>query len=203
MIPKHIETAINHYLPVMEGWLDPSRGHAMAELIIDTKPEVVVEIGVFGARSLIAQAFALRENNRGKIYGIDPWKVETAIEYFSDEKNNEWWRKSITLEDIHRGAMRAIWDHRLDEWAVIIRAASQHAYQLFPNNIDIIYIDGNHSEVSSCRDVDLYVPRVKAGGYIWMDDADWPTTQPALAKLDTLCNLIRDNGSHHLYQKKK
>lgn len=202
MLPKHIEKAIDHYLPVLEGWLDTARGHAMAELIIETKPDVVVEIGVFGGRSLIAQGFALRENNKGKIYGIDPWKVDTAVEGFNDEKNNEWWRKSITLEDIHRGTMRALWDHRLDEWTVIIRSASQHVYQLFNHNIDIIYIDGNHSEMSSCRDVENYVPRVKQGGFVWMDDADWPTTQKALGLLDTMCDLVRDNGSHRLYKKR-
>lgn len=202
MLPDHIKKAISHYLPALEGWLDAARGEEMAELIIDTKPEVVVEIGVFGGRSLVAQAFGLRENNFGKIYGIDPWDVATAVEHFEDEKNNEWWRKNITLEDIHRGCMRAIWDHHLQPWVVIIRAASQHACQLFPNNIDVMYLDGNHSEISSCRDVENYVPRIKSGGYCWVDDCDWHTTQKALGMIGTMCDLVKDNGNYRLYRKR-
>lgn len=201
-LPDHIRKAIDHYIPPMEGWLDAARGHEMAELIIDTKPEVVLELGVFGGRSLVCQAFAIRENNKGKIYGIDPWKVETAVEHSQDEKNNEWWRKNITLEDIHRGCMRAIWDHHLDPWVVIIRAASQHVYQLFPNNMDILYVDSNHSEISSCRDVENFVPRVKQGGHIWFDDADWATTQKALGIIGTMCDLVKDNGNYRLYRKR-
>ena len=201
-LPDHIHKAISHYVPQLEGWLDVARGHEMAELIIDTKPDVVVEIGVFGGRSLIAQAFGLRENNKGKIYGIDPWKVETAVEHFQDEKNNEWWRKNITLEDIHKGCMRAIWDHHLDPWVVILRAASQNVYQLFPDNIDILYVDGNHSEVSSTRDVENFVPRVKSGGYVFMDDCDWPTTQKAVVIIETMCDLVKNSGNYRLYKKR-
>lgn len=202
MLPDHIKSAIEHYIPVMEGWLDPARGCQMAELIMDHRPDVVVEIGVFGGRSLIAQAFALRENNKGKIYGIDSWRVEDAVEGKEDKADKEWWEKKIVMDDIHRGCMQAIWQHHLEPWAVIIRSASQWCSNLFPNNIDILYIDGSHSEIASCRDVELYVPRVKAGGYAWFDDCDWPTTQKALARMDHFCSLEKDNGNYRLYQKK-
>jgi len=187
-LPAHIEKAVETYIPSMEGWLDVNRGCEMAMLIIDTKPEVVVEIGVFGGRSLISQAFGLRENLKGKIYGIDPWSVTTAIEGDSDAENAGWWKGNIDMAVIHQGCMKAIWDHHLEPWVVVIRAASQYVYDLFPHNIDVLYIDGNHSELSSCRDVENYVPRVKSGGWIWFDDCDWRTTQKALGLMDTMCN---------------
>src|SRR6266446_4600898 len=140
-LPTHLKDAIEHYLPVLEGWLTPERGCEMAELILEHKPEVLVEIGVFGGRSLIACAMSLRENNFGKIYGIDSWRVEDAVEGKDDATDKEWWEKKIVLDDIHRGCMKALWDHHLEPWAVVIRAASQHCFQLFPK-IDHLYIDG-------------------------------------------------------------
>jgi len=201
-LPPHITNAIETYIPTYEGWLDVNRGCEMAMLIIETKPDVVVEIGVFGGRSLISQGFALRENHRGKIYGIDPWAVEIATEGNEDPENIKWWSSNIDIDKIHQDCMKAIWDHRLQEFVVVIRAASQHAYQLFPNNIDILYIDGNHSELSSCRDVELFVPRVKPGGWVWFDDCDWPTTQKALSMMDWICDLPRNNGNYRLYRKR-
>lgn len=201
MLPNHIKEAIEHYIPVMEGWLDPARGCEMAELIIDTKPEICVEIGVFGGRSLIACAMALRENNKGKIYGIDSWRVEDAVEGKEDKEDKDWWQKKVILDDIHRECMKAMWAHHLEPWVVVIRSASQYCSELFPT-IDQLYIDGSHSEVASCRDVENYVPRVKRKGFIWVDDCDWRSTQAALSRMDSMCEVIKDNGNYRLYQKR-
>src|SRR5690242_19968781 len=69
MLPEHIKRAIDEYVPPLGDWLDLSRAYEMAELILEVKPQVVVEVGTFKGQSLITQAFALRENNDGgKIY---------------------------------------------------------------------------------------------------------------------------------------
>lgn len=198
MIPPHLEQAIHQYLPTMEGWLTPERGVEMAGHIYDLRPEVVVELGVFGGRSLIAQAMALRELNHGVIYGIDPWKTEAALEGENAE-NRKWWSQDVPLDEIHRKAMNAVWQHQLDQWAVIIRASSQHVAQLFPL-IDMLFIDANHSEIASTRDVDLYATRVRSGGIITIDDTDWPTTANAVAMLDGWADLIKDGGNYRVYR---
>lgn len=202
MLPEHIKTAIQKYIPLLGQWLEVDRACEMAELIIDTKPDVVVEIGTFRGQSLISQAFALRENNKGVIYGIDPWQVSYAVEGNNDPENDDWWRNKIDLELIHRECMQAIWDHHLEPWTVIIRAASHFAYRLFEYNIDILYIDGNHSEQASSRDVELYVPRVNQGGYVWLDDCQWQTLQKALGMVATMCDLVKDGGQYRLYKKR-
>ncbi len=204
--PPELCSLINYALtmdPVshrLEGWTESKRGIEMAELILQEKPEVVVQIGVFGGRSLIAQAMALRHNGHGKIYAIDPWRKEAALEAESGE-NKVWWSK-LDLHQIHRGAMEAIWNYDLDEWAVIIRARSEHAFKLFAGGIDILEIDGNHSEPASCRDVHLYSPMLNPGAYVHFDDADWPTTQKALRTLEKTCDLIKDTGHYRLYRRR-
>ena len=49
----------------LEGWVSPERGVELFDLIVQEKPVICVEIGVFGGRSLISQAYGLRENGAG------------------------------------------------------------------------------------------------------------------------------------------
>lgn len=190
MLPEHIRNAIYHYTVHMEGWATPERCEEMATRIIETNARVCIDIGVFAARSTISMGFAARELGASHVYGIDPWKIESAVEGDNVEENARWWRESSNLEKMHTETMHAIWSHRLDPWVTIIRNGSQHVAQLFPV-IDFINIDGCHTEVASCRDVNLYLPRLRSGGYLTFDDADWATTQPALKLIEEQCDLIK------------
>ena len=185
----------------MEGWCWPEKALALADLILSTQPQIVVEIGVFGGRSLIPQAMALRTNGAGMIYGIDPWKLEAALEGENGPESEAWWRNNVNLHDIHRKCVEEIWRHGLDDWCVLLRCPSQRAVTLFPS-IDILHLDGNHSELASCRDVELYLPRIKHGGHVWMDDTDWQTTQRAVGLLEESTERIASVGACRLYRKR-
>lgn len=212
-LPEHIKSAIEQYVPTLEGgdWAPMERRCELAELIVDTKPRVVVEIGTFGGASAIPQGFALRDNNDGGcLYCIDPWNVSYAIEG-EWQDNEDWWKKKIDIHAIHRKCMEAIWAHNLDEWIVVLRAPSQYCYRIFPE-IDILLIDGNHSEIASYRDAKLYVPRVKSGGYIWCDDLDWQvktvggmtinSTQKAANLIEEACEVVKEFGNMKLFRKR-
>lgn len=206
MIDDATVSLLEDIIPKMEGWLTVKRAIEMYELIRQTRPAKVVEIGVFGGRSLIAQALALKHNGFGRIYGIDSWKKEDAIEGEADAVNKSWWTQNINMHIIHQGAVEAIWRQGLDEYAVLVRCASQHCHELF-DGIDILFVDGNHSEVASLRDVTLYGPRVNKNGWIWMDDCDWANgaTLKAQEFLMQFCEEHRsyDNGHYKLFWKGK
>ncbi len=184
--------------------MKPERGLKFAAHVLEHKPKVIVEIGCFGGRAMFCFALALRHLNEGGVYyGVDPWQNHIATDGDTDPINREWWSK-VDLEDIHRKAMRVIWDHHLEQWAVVIRSASQHCYRLF-NDIDLLSIDGSHVEHVACRDVELYLPRVKPGGYVFFDDSDWQSTQKALRMVEETCTLIHDDGRethNRLYRKR-
>ncbi len=190
MLPNHIKNAIYEYIPHMQGWATPERCEEMAERIIETRAQVCIDIGVFAARSTIAQGFAARELGTSRVFGIDPWKVESAIEGDNVEANARWWKENSDLEKMHCETMHTIWAHRLDQWVTIIRNGSQYVHQLFPV-IDFINIDGCHTEVASVRDVELYLPRLRSGAYLCFDDADWASTQSALKLIEEQCDLIK------------
>lgn len=203
-LPKHIETAIYEYMPHLEGWATPERCCEMAERIIETKAQVCVDIGVFAGRSTVAMGFAARELQTAMVYGIDPWKIDTAVEGDSVEENARWWKEKSNLEEMHRQTMHTIWAHRLDNWVTIIRNSSEFVSRLF-TQIDFINIDGCHTELASCRDVILYLPKLRSGGYLTFDDADWSTTQKALRLVEEQCDLIRvmhDKNEARTYRKR-
>lgn len=186
----------------LEGWCTLEKASAMAELILTEHPSRVVEIGVFGGRSLIPQAMALRENGTGIIVGIDPWRHVHAVEGNLSDADKKWWTNNVDLEGIHRGCMKALWDNGLDDFCIILRAASQHCPMLFGGGIDILHIDGTHSEEASIRDVNLYLPQVGRGGYVWFDDVDWTTTAKAVGVLDAACDRVDTVGSCVLFKRR-
>ena len=52
-----------------------------------------------------------------------------------------------------------------------VRKMSEDAVGDIPDEIDFLYIDGNHSYSYVYRDLELYYPKVKSGGCIVGDDA--------------------------------
>lgn len=188
-LPKHISDAIHEYVVHMEGWSTPERCCEMAEKILETKAKVCVDIGVFAGRSTISMGFAARQLVDSKVYGIDPWTPEAATDNDDNKEGIDWWKDKANLEDMQRQAVRSVWNHHLEPWVVLIRSRSEYVYQLFPE-IEFLNIDGGHSEISSCRDVELYLPHVKSGYYIFFDDTAWPSTQKAVRMIDEQCELI-------------
>jgi len=188
-LPAHIKAAIFHYIPHQEGWTSPARACEIAECILETEAKVCVDIGVFAGRSTIAMGFAARQLGNSKVYGIDPWTPEAASDNDDNKEGIDWWKEKANLEDIQRQAIRAVWDHHLEPWVIMIRSKSEYVYQLFPE-IEFLNIDGGHSEVASCRDVELYLPRVKSGFYVFMDDASWLSTQKAVKMIEEQCDLV-------------
>ncbi len=174
----------------------------MRNLIWKVKPSVCVEIGVFAGKSLINTALALKENQQGVVYGIDPWRKDVAIAATElAEEDPEFWAK-IDLDAVHYDCMRAIWQHEVEEYAVVIRAMSRDAWSLFPiASVDILYIDGGHTEKASCDDAEWYLPCVKINGHIWMDDTNYDSLKKAIELVERECVLVKDFGHCRLYRK--
>lgn len=167
----------------LEGWCAKQKASILIDLILMLKPETVVEIGVFGGKSLVPMAYALRENGRGRVYGIDPWDSGESAEGM-DGINHEYWSQ-VDHEGILRGLQEKILKFGLSNQIQLIRQTSEDAEPI--ENIDILHIDGNHSEQASYIDVIKWVPLVKKGGLIIFDDVNWSTTKMATQWLDQNC----------------
>jgi len=167
----------------LEGWCSQYKASILIDLVIMTNPEIIVEIGVWGGKSLIPMAFALRENGHGKIYGIDPWDNIESIQGL-DGVNKEWWY-SVNHKKIYEGLFQKINQFDLQEQVELVRSCSDDTDLI--EDINILHIDGNHSEECSFADVVKWVPMVKQGGLIIFSDISWASTSRAVEWLDENC----------------
>ncbi|WP_139793331.1 class I SAM-dependent methyltransferase [Ensifer aridi] len=173
----------------LEGWCTPEKAHTMAEHIRREKPGICVEIGVYGGRSLFPCAAALKENGHGKIYGIESWSAETAVENATSAVNDAWWA-SVDFPRIKKGVYTFAARHDLTSQVCIIEASSTKVSHLF-DTIDFLHIDGSHSIINAATDVIQYATKVCSGGIIVMDDIEWPSTAPAYQILLSFCDLLQ------------
>jgi predicted O-methyltransferase YrrM len=173
----------------LEGWCSHDKASILMDLILNSNPDVIVEIGVFGGKSLIPMAYALKTIGKGLIYGIDPWDSEESIRGLENPVNKNWWGH-LDHSQILRGLIQKMHDFDLIRQIQLIQDTSINAYPI--PNIDILHIDGNHSEQASYQDVLKWAPLVKKGGWIIFDDINWvengyATTAAATQWLDAHC----------------
>ncbi|UFS83218.1 class I SAM-dependent methyltransferase [Rhizobium sp. T136] len=187
--PDSVEKMIELAEKSLEGWCSREKSMAIVKIINDIKPEICVEIGVYGGRSLIPAAAALRANGKGAIYGIETWRPDVATEHATNEVNDEWWTK-IDFHSIKSDFYRFVAEHDLASQVRLIEAPSASVSGLF-DTIDYLHIDGGHSIYNAAEDVIHYSKKVRKGGAIIMDDANWPSTGPAIAILDSFCDRVQ------------
>jgi predicted O-methyltransferase YrrM len=178
-----------HLMDQMNGWCSAQKGTVLVDLVLKSRPKTIVEIGVFGGKSVIPMAYALKVLNQGTIYGIDPWSSFESTQWVTNEQNRHYW-STIDHEAVLQGLIQKIDQFDLKDQIVLIRNSSADAPII--ENIDILHIDGNHSEETSYLDVTKWVPLVKSGGWIIFDDMTWYengkfTTSKATEWLDTNC----------------
>lgn len=167
----------------LDGWCSDEKAEYLVELIRLTKPDVVVEIGVFGGKSLLPMAMALKANHKGMAFGIDPWSHDASSVGMEGENLN-WW-SNLDHEKILKLLQERIKLFNLQDYITLVRATSLDAEPI--EGIGLLHIDGNHSEETSYIDVTKWVPYVKSGGIIIFDDVNWSTTDKAVSWLNTHC----------------
>jgi len=174
------------YMDQLEGWCTKNKAGIMIDLVFMLRPKTIVEIGVWGGKSLIPMAYALQLLGNGKVYGIDPWDALESIQGM-EGVNYDWWSK-VDHQMILYGLVEKISKFRLNEQIHLVKATSKNA-QPIPN-IDMLHIDGNHSENAAMIDVNKWVPLVRKGGIIVFDDVTWTTNEKAVEWLDENCIRI-------------
>lgn len=177
-----------------DGWCSAQKGVYLVDLVLKSKPECIVEIGVYGGKSLIPMARALKANKIGVAYGIDPWDPIESVKETMEEANRNFWQ-SVDHQLIKQRLIENICKFGLQEQIVLLQTTSEEANPI--PEIGLLHIDGNHSEKTSYHDVTKWVPFVKKGGYIILDDMTWYekgnfTTAKAAQWLDENCDKFAE-----------
>lgn len=145
----------------------------------------VVEVGVFGGYVSLNLAKALKDKNTN-VYSIDIWenqtmdngnmtyKGEVSQEYLDDAKH--WFKHMrINFENI----VKELEYENLE----IIQKPSLIAVNDFKDNeIDLIFIDSDHSTEHVYNELDSWLPKIKPNGVIIGDDFNDNRVRAAIEK---------------------
>jgi predicted O-methyltransferase YrrM len=179
----------------VHGWCSHQKASILIDILSVAGAKTVVEIGVWGGKSLLPMAYTLKKmRQNGKIYGIDPWHNQASIEGAAHESNIAFWN-AVDHEAVLDRLENVIQEWGLTDTVTLIRATSLAAPPI--HDIDVLHIDGNHSDITSFIDVTKWVPLVKKGGWIIFDDMNWfengmVTTQRAIDYLNESCHKIAE-----------
>ncbi len=175
------------------GGASPLKALVLSNLIITHGLQRAVEIGVYRGRLLLPLALTAKSRGLGEIIGIDPYSAQAAEQH--DEHacpfDLKTWPHGVDWDGLYAQVNRTIANHHLERWCRVLRARSEESAREFQTGaIDLLHIDGNHDRASVMRDAELYVPKVKIGGYVVLDDTSWASVWPVYRQLQATHELI-------------
>lgn len=177
----------------IQGWCDIDKACDLASTVLALRPTVIVEIGVFGGRSLIPLALACQHLGRGVVIGIDPWSPAASTAGY-DEQNAKWWGE-LNHEEIYQSFMGHVRRLNLQGHVVVERKPSDEV-SLDKTPADFLHLDGQHTE-QAIRDVNRFAVNVRNGGFCCVDDTGW--TNHGIAHVSMAVDALLKLGFVHLY----
>ena len=133
--------------------------HDLVKSVIET-----IENGIFVEIGTHTGDFAhhiLSNSTNSILYCVDPYLSYTDY----DDAIND-----VTVDSFYQttyNRLKSMYGDRV----IFVRKLSGDAVKYIPNDIDFLYIDGNHRCSYVRNDLELYYPKVKLGGVIIGDDA--------------------------------
>lgn len=190
--------------PEVKGWCSQEKTGRLLDLVLETKPKVYVEIGVFEGASLFPVVSALKYLDHGVAVGIDPWDRWEAIrklDPITQAADLKRWGE-VDFSSVSQNCVRVFREHGLLERCVFFKATSIRA-SVDLGEIDILHLDGNCSERGLLADLICYLPKVVPGGYIILNDALEPKADFAKEILLESCKVqfSTDSGNCLFFKK--
>lgn len=189
------------------GLCTESKGEVIKSLVNKTNAKLCVEIGVYKGSSLLYFAEAL-DTTKGKVIGIDPYKLDSLRNEIPNQQVNHYFyevlfKEQKTLDGIYSNLKKIIEDNKLENIITLIRDKSENYHNnILEESIDVLHIDGNHDEEFVTKDIINYLPLVKKGGYIIMDDTSWVGVINSIKNhLVDKCKLVSEHSEFTVYIK--
>ena len=171
---RNVRFLFNHgikYLPIVnfqhiDGWLYNDQAYILYQLSSHLKNEnpVVVELGSWMGKSSYVLARGLIHKPNATLYCIDPFNADGDI-------------RSKKIYGINSNPLQAfilnMKTYHVDSKIRICQGYSYDYLQKINKNIDLIFIDANHSYNAVRADFLGWAPKVRSGGTIVFHDVDF------------------------------
>ncbi|MFZ4541884.1 MAG: class I SAM-dependent methyltransferase [Rickettsiales bacterium] len=171
-----------------EGQSNDDKLLAMIEVARSCPQGDMVEIGTFWGRSAMMLAMLNQHYPTGNLLCIDPWTNDGAIQPGVDEHVNDVARM-LDFESAFTGFILNLFAFSGGGAVNYVRAnavdvapryvpgftvtTQSFGTTTYTGEIALLHIDGNHALDAVTRDIALWMPRVKPGGWIIIDDYQW------------------------------
>lgn len=169
----------------IRGWCPASKAERLEQLA--SAATLCVEIGVFGGQSFFALGYGSRTC---LLVAVDPWRSAEAF-----QKLNPGFELAFDWEQVYQDFLADVENFGLAPRTTVLRMTSQEALPRIEGPIDLLHIDGNHDTEKVMWDVANWVPKVRPGGVIILDDVDWDTVKPAFELLKELTASCVNHGT--------
>jgi len=175
---------INKILSKFNLWMFRPFPRPFELLGVKGKELVGVEIGVYKGQ----HAESLLKNlDIKKLYLIDPYKdyegyPDTKLHYGKEQDTLEV-AKEIAIEKIK-------WYGRRVKWFF---DKSEDCCNLIPNNLDFVYLDGNHTYEYVKKDIEIFYPKVRQGGVFGGHDFFNGSTDEHDGVVNAVLEFIREH----------
>src|SRR5260221_169952 len=159
---------ISELVPRCHGWATVEKAFTLAGVALALRPEIIVEIGVWGGRSILPLGLACKELGHGKVIGVDPWAAVASIQG-QVPANVKWWGEQ-PHEQVYFDFMEKRGTLGLNDVIAVERMTSDYFEP--PKTIGFLHLDGNHGP-QALKDAQKYGPLVPVGGLCCLDDLNW------------------------------
>jgi len=131
--------------------------HFAYDLVAALKPRVLVELGVDRGESYFAFCQSAVENHTDtRCFGVDTWR--------GDQHAGGYDETTFTQVSAHNRT-------HYETFSTLIRASFEEALEKFEaDSIDLLHVDGLHTESALRHDIDSWMPKVRPGGIILLHD---------------------------------
>ena len=123
---------------------------AIQEIIWKYKPDFIIETGIAHGGSLILSASVLELIGKGEVIGID---IDIREHNKKEIKKHPLFKRITMLEG-----------------SSISKKIKNKIFELTKNKKVLVFLDSNHTEKHVLKELELYSPLVKKGGYIIVFD---------------------------------
>lgn len=174
------------------------RWHVISDLMPAGKSIKGAEIGVWKGE---CSRHLLQMMPKLHLYMIDPWELPPPdSDYYASGDS-----KAITTQGDHDSAYRQALKvaEQYHNRTTIITGKSVEVAKFFPDLLDFVFIDGDHTEEAAYNDIMAWLPHVKPGGIVAGHDYGLYGVEPAVKRaLGYKFHISHDTVWWHRKQRK-
>ena len=152
-----------------KGFLPDDEAAALHAAALTARPGLWLEVGTYCGKSTVHVGAAARAVGA---------QLATLDHHRGSEENQAGWEWHDTeLVDPHTGRLetlpslrRTLWDAGLDDVVTAIVGTTQQVGRWWTSPLDLLFLDGNHTEEVAQHDYAAFAPHVVVGGVLAVHD---------------------------------